>query len=309
MPPIASAASEICGRERRQRVKSNIAPPRWLGVGENQRVPRGSLIRARMTRTGAAPISRSRAGNETEAASVFVAAALREEGRARLITSDPLPRTMRARVPRNTSSCLPRQPRPTRRHGSRWESARASRGGGSGARGRRGAAFLFLPNLPRERDAMGDEAVASAAISWDPPGYSFIYTYIYVYILTESCVVIDAWSSRRGYPSSLFLLSVIFLFFFLSFLPLFFYGVFLPLCRALYFSDNKALRHGSRDIVYTRYPDTRLIIGGLLSLLVRAPERLPFAIVDHRGVQRPVLPLHTNENQQDIQWNNDVHKS
>lgn len=77
--------------------------------------------------------------------------------------------------PRNTSSCrglspsAPRLVQPD--DAAQDEKARADSEGEGGR-----AAFLFLPNLPRdrkrERGVIGDEAVASVAISWDPLRYS-----------------------------------------------------------------------------------------------------------------------------------------
>lgn len=83
--------------------------------------------------------------------------------------------------PRNTSSCCGISPSLVQPDGAaRDEKARAGSEGG-----RRFCFYLICPERERVRGAMGDEAVASAAISWDPPGYSLS-------IPTESCTVIDA---------------------------------------------------------------------------------------------------------------------
>lgn len=161
------------------------------------------------------------------------------------------------------------------------------------ARGR-GATFLFLPNLPRERKREGcDRAVASAAISWDPPRYSSS-------IPTESCTVIDAWSSRLPVlllllflllsllVRLLFVLLAIFFLFFVPFLPLFFSSSY----RCYIFRTTKFLDLGLAT-TSTRYPDIQLIISELtelLSLLVCTPR---FSIVDHGNIRRLVLPFHT----------------
>lgn len=134
---------------------------------------------------------------------------------------------------------------------------------------------MFLPNLPRERGAMGDGAVASAAISRDPPGYTLVHTHGKLY------------SHRRliepmRIPVLLLLPLLILLVLLHPFLVLLassplplrarLLALFLRcdllavLRRALYFSDNKAprwaLRYCSLDISILRP-----ITGGLTELL------------------------------------------
>lgn len=157
-------------------------------------------------------------------------------------------------VPRNTSSCCGISPSLVQPDGAaRDEKARA---GSEGREGRRFCFYLICPERERERGAMGDEAVASAAISWDPPGYSSS-------ILTESCTVIDAWSSRRGCLSS----SSFFSFLSSSFVSSSFFSLSsssssCPSCHsfsaassyrcwALYFLNNKAPQSGPCDIVHS----------------------------------------------------------
>lgn len=169
--------------------KSCVAPPRWLGVGENQRAPPRKIPRVRMTRTKSIfPIAAAPAAKQKRQVSVVTL------GKKPCSVNYFRPITAHNEgldEPRNTSSCCGISPSLVQPDGVvRDEKARAGSEGG-----RRFCFYLICPERERERGAMGGRAVASAAISWDPTGYSSS-------IPTERCTVIDAWSSRRGYPSS-----------------------------------------------------------------------------------------------------------
>lgn len=247
---------EICGYERRQRVRnraSRVISPRWLGVGENQCAsPQGG------TRTGAC----------IEPRSIFpVAAAAKQKRRVFAVALRKKPHSVNYFGPitahnkdpdesHNTSSCRGINPvaHPAEWLDSRWESTRgATKGKG---RERRFCFYLICPE--RER-AMGDEAVASAAISWDPSRILLVHT-------QKSCRVIDAWSSRRGYLSSSFSFSSSSFVSSLSFL-LSFSSSSCPSCRS--FSTVSFLFTAARRYIYRT---TKLIDLGLAISSTQYPD-------------------------------------